>query len=186
MDWTAIKEEAAEAIRKSVENYVSMSGMGPWDTPESWIQNEIAQKLKDRFYIMLEIRTPYLLETHAARVGQARLDPDVRSGRIDLALFGKAKSASEAPLVMLIEVKKYARRGVCSDDVIRLRGLSSHFGLKSALLAVLFVCPNEQARQRSVLELIEDSEGIQPIAARDFSSNATSEYCSAVVLEISV
>jgi hypothetical protein len=101
-----------------------------------------------------------------------------------LALFDRTDDPSEGRLVLLIETKKYARRWACADDVIRLRELSGHFGLKSATLSVLFVCASERACERSISELIQDCEKIQADKVSRVEFERNDEYCAAAVIDV--
>ncbi len=50
-------------------------------------------------------------------------EPDIRTGRIDITLFEKTPNPTDGRSVALIEVKKYAQKFICSDDIYRLKGL---------------------------------------------------------------
>ncbi len=183
------REALAKIVRKAVEEYVATSGMGSWDTPESWIQSAIAHGLSRDYYVMLEVRTRDLETWHEVR---RRTTPDeepptTRNGRVDLVLFDRSSSdPSEAETVALIEIKKYAKRFDCRDDVNRLRGLANDIGLQHGGFVVAYLQQTtEKALQASIQDLLRDEIGTANSAAIEpFSGAPPGIQCAAVVAEV--
>jgi hypothetical protein len=188
------RENLAKAVRDAIQQYEKMSGMGPWNTPESWLQCAIAQYLQknfpEDFYVMLEVRTRdlYAWSESSKRTTPGEERALVRNGRIDLVLFGWDCNPEDAEPVALIEVKKYAQKLDCNEDANRLRGIAKDLQLNSGVLIIACLqrgsAPALKLDEESLLEDIHavGVPGIEPF--KGSNERDQDRECAVVVAEL--
>lgn len=149
-----------DLVGLSVDKYAEASGMGAWDTPESWMQCALLEPLREHgFFVMLECRTRDLLKW--AEDGEHKPSAKFeeysgRSGRVDVVLFEPNPVPENAKFCALIEVKKHSGvRYHCNDDASRLRDLGRRIGVEHAILVVFVQGYNETHRIQQIDELAE-------------------------------
>lgn len=180
-----LAEIAAEAVR-ATERYDEMSGqMGAWRTPESWLQCSIASMLRRRYYVMLEARTTELLDWYFKNTRNDRTDTaELEGKRIDIVLFSRTEKPEDAPIVGLIEIKKYGQRFVCDSDACRLRKLSEKIkSIDNALIVAHLEAGTELTLNRYVDHFQTDTK-VSPnrMTKSIFLSHET--HCASVVAEL--
>ncbi len=101
---------------------------------------------------------------------------------MDVVLFDKtSKTPSEAPIVGLIEVKKYGQRWACEGDRARLLGLGAELEVKSAMIVAHLQYDNEKRLQCEFETLVGDCKVRTENACIQRFQSGT-EYCASVVV----
>jgi hypothetical protein len=155
---TLCLKAVAEIVAGSILEYADASGMGPWSTPESWMQCSLLKPLREKkIYVMLEARIRELREfAFGAKRKCDRATDEWLGGRIDLVGFEPNPEPSDAKMFVLVEFKKY-RRYVCDSDVVRLKGLAPILpDIRQAILIVYVQHTSFDGLNAQVADLLLD------------------------------
>jgi hypothetical protein len=123
----------------AVDGYLEMTGDGcAWDTPELWIQSEVARKIREkhRLLVWLEPGIEKVLGwlNHGTDI-PLTLQGLRTTGFLDIALFEPANVMEQSDFRGIMEIKSGITKGTeCDKDADRIRNigmLSAHFAASS-------------------------------------------------------
>lgn len=115
---------------RSIADYLTISGMSPWDAPEFWAQGKIGEAYaaieappNSRHWVGLEVRLGQLWKEWRVPLHEPTCIEMGAQKRIDLVLYSAASKAEDARPLALVEVKKAVLPYVAWNDVLRLARL---------------------------------------------------------------
>jgi len=128
------KEELLDAVlsvgNEAIARYLEIAGDAHvWDTPEFWLQSEIANALAKAHFVRLEHRVSDTLHYASDGVSDSpEREVERQTGRVDIALYEKVPNPNDASLNAIIEVKKIVNDWCLNADAARILAISKSCG----------------------------------------------------------